>query len=176
MKNQKILSFLFIYLSLNNLLFGQESTASGNTFIDYSTCNFTIEDVKVVDKLKSKRKTIKRHDRDYCLVIVILHGKSPKDGILVFNPTIFSIISKKNGESYVSSSRGVGSNYVSKSGEEKEYWAFSEKNAIVISQISLKADEEFRLNVVFDLPEKSENFYVQIPALIKQGKVNIPVN
>jgi hypothetical protein len=167
--------FVSFFILLSNSSFGQDDDDVNRTFIDLGTCGFRIEEVSVVGKIKTERKTIKAHDRGYTLAVIKLHGKAPTEGLIVFNPTIFSLIGMKEGEPFVVSSRGIGKKYTTTSGEEKEFWVFHKKNAIVTSRLELKMDEDVEFYVVFDLPKKVEHFTIQIPSILEQGRIKVPI-
>jgi len=141
--------------------------------IDLSKCNFTIEEVKVVEEIETDSETIEADEWGFKLVEVKIRGKAPYDGVLIYNQAIFSFLyrTSENNPS-ISLSKGVGQKFTSKDGEKKQIWAvWDDMKGINVSMVFSK-DEEIDLYTAFELPKDVNDFTLMAPAItIAKGHI-----
>jgi hypothetical protein len=134
--------------------------------IDLGACGLSIEEIEIVDRLKTERGTIKPHDRGLRIVVVRLRGTAPASGVLACHPQIFSLVSRTDDDLACRPSKGVALRITDRSGELRDVWLIAKRNEQSTFEQDLVAGEAFTLLAAFDLAEDADAFHVLAPTPI----------
>ena len=123
--------------------------------LDYTELDFSMEQVKPVEKYDVKRKVFRAHGETSKLVLLKLTGKTPREGRFQYSPSRVTLQYKMGAETLTTSCLALGMIFRTNEGAE-EVWVTSAEESKRISRTAMNRDDHITIYTLFELPKEGE--------------------